>query len=63
MIHAFIRSVVDSLTRGWGRVQLFFLSKAGANKRNSGKVATLKHKEMEAERVDRLRNPSDYQGR
>ena len=66
MLHALIRSVVDSLAalaRGWDRVQLFFFSKVGANKRNSGKFATLKQGEMEAERLDRLRNPRDYQGR
>ena len=52
-----------ALARTWDRVQLFFLSKAGAERRASQRFATLHQREMEAERLDRLRNPSDYQGR
>jgi len=51
------------LARRWDRFQLFFLSKAGADQRNSERFDLLKKKEMETERLDRLRNPSDYQGR
>ena len=52
-----------ALAQGWDKVQLFFLTKAGANRRNSERVAALQLKASEAERLDRLRNPSDYQGR
>jgi len=31
--------------------------------RRAGRVEALKQKEMEAERIDRIRNPSNYQGR
>ena len=47
----------------WERVELLFCSKAEATKRASRKVNALKRKEMEVERLDRLRNPSRYQGR
>ena len=58
-----LASFVAALARGWDRFQLFFLSKAGADQRTSERFALLKKKEMEIERLDRLRNPSDYQGR
>ena len=40
-----------------------FHSKLENARRASGRFETLKRQEMEAERIDRLRNPSDYQGR
>lgn len=52
-----------ALARGWDRFQLLFLSKASADQRISERFDLLKKKEMEIERLDRLRNPSDYQGR
>ena len=66
MLHALFRAVARffaALTRGWAKVRLLFLSGSGAEKRASGKFATLQEREMEAERLDRLRNPGDYQGR
>ena len=49
--------------RGWETIELLFRSKAEAARRASGRFEALKRKEMEIERLDRLRNPSDYQGR
>ena len=66
MLHAIIRSAANLLTalvRGWDKSKLFFLSKAGIDKRASVTFTALQRKEMEAERLDRLRNPSNYQGR
>ena len=66
MLHALIRSLVnflEALARGWKKVQLILLSKAGAEQRISERFAMLKQREMEAEQLDRLRNPRDYQGR
>ena len=66
MFHTLIRATVNLLAvlaRGWDKVELFFLSKAGADQRTSERFAALKRREMEVERLDRLRNPRDYQGR
>ena len=66
MLPTLIRSALNllpALARGWDKVELFFLSKAGADQRTSERFAALQRKEMEAERLDRLRNPSNYQGR
>ena len=49
--------------RMWERCARLFLSKAEVAKRVSGRFEMLKRREMEAERLDRLRHPSDYQGR
>ena len=66
MLRILIRLAVNfvaALARGWDRVQLLFLSKGGADKRNSERFATFEQRQKEAERLDRLRNPRDYQGR
>ena len=51
------------LERGVDGIRRLFLSKSGVNKRIAARVATMKKRELEAERLDRLRNPRDYQGR
>ena len=66
MLHNLIPSAANclaALARGWDKTQLFFLTKTGAARRNSERLAELQQKEMETERLDRLRNPGDYQGR
>ena len=55
--------VATALGRLWERIQLPFLSKDEVAKRASGKLETLKRKDLEAERIDRLRNPRNYQGK
>jgi hypothetical protein len=57
------RAIAAALARFRERTELIFLSKRENARRASGRVETLKRKEMEAERLDRLRNPSNYQGR
>jgi hypothetical protein len=57
------RAIATALARFLERTELIFLSKRENARRASGRVETLKRKEMEAERLDRLRNPSNYQGR
>jgi len=52
-----------ALGRLWERIESPFLSQAEVARRASGKTETLKRKELEAERIDRLRNPRNYQGR
>jgi hypothetical protein len=47
-IHA-VAQIAAVLTRLW--------------EKRSGRLETLNRKQMEAERLDRLRNPSNYQGR
>ena len=49
--------------RAWEGVGRLFLSKAAAARRASGRFEALKRREDEAERLDRLRNPRDYQGK
>jgi hypothetical protein len=55
--------VATAFARVWEGVRALFLSKDKVAARVSGRVETLKRSEMEAERLDRLRNPRDYQGR
>jgi hypothetical protein len=55
--------VATKLARFRQRTELIFLSKRENARRASGRSETLKRQEMEAERLDRLRNPSNYQGR
>jgi hypothetical protein len=55
--------VATALGRLWERIQLPFLSQDEVAKRASGKLETLKRKDLEAERIDRLRNPRNYQGK
>jgi membrane protein YqaA with SNARE-associated domain len=40
-----------------------FMSKAEANRRSSDRLADIEQEANESERLDRLRNPSDYLGR
>ena len=56
-------TIVTALARFRERVELVFLSKRENARRAAGTLEALKRKEMEAERLDRLRNPSNYQGR
>jgi hypothetical protein len=49
--------------RVWERIEPFVRTQAQVAKRAPGRFEALKRKEMELERLDRLRNPSDYQGR
>ena len=49
--------------RAWNGLGRLFLSKAAATRRASGRFEALKRREQEAERLDRLRNPRDYQGK
>lgn len=44
-------------------LERLFRGKAEVAKRASGRLEALQRKEMELERLDRLRNPRDYQGR
>jgi hypothetical protein len=55
--------VATAFARAWERVRALFLSKDRVAARASGRIETLKRIEMETERLDRLRNPRDYQGR
>ena len=55
--------VATGLGRLWESIELLFLSKDEVAKRASGKLETLKRKDLEAERIDRLRNPRNYQGK
>ncbi len=55
---------VETVTRrAWEGIGRLFLSKAAAARRASGKFEALQRRELEAERLDRLRNPRDYQGK
>jgi len=45
------------------RIELLFRSKAQVAQRATGRFEALKRKEMEVERLDRLRNPGNYRGR
>lgn len=55
--------IATALARLRKRTELVFLSKRENAKRASGRFETLKRNEEEAERIDRLRHPSNYQGR
>ena len=65
-LHRMLRAgaiVAIGLGRLWERIELLFLSKDEVAKRVSGKFETLKRKDLEAERIDRLTNPRNYQGK
>ena len=49
--------------RVWERIERLFYSKAEVARRATGRFEALKRKELEVERLDRLRNPSAYRGR
>ena len=55
--------VAAVFARVWERIERLFRSKADVARRASGRVEALKRREMEVERLDRLRHPRDYQGR
>jgi hypothetical protein len=55
--------VMAVFARVWGSIELLFLSKAQVAQRATGRFEALKRKEMEMERLDRLRNPGNYRGR
>ena len=44
-------------------IERLFLSKDEAGRRDTGRLETLQRRELEAERLDRLRNPGDYEGK
>jgi hypothetical protein len=52
-----------SFARLVDRVRRFFRAKASAGDGSGGVVDADKLQKMEAERLDRLRNPSNYRGR
>jgi hypothetical protein len=56
-------TIATALARVRERIGTAFLSKPGNARRAFGRSEALKREEMEAERIDRLRHPSDYQGR
>ncbi len=56
-------TIAAALTRLRKGTELIFLSKRENARRAFERLETLRRKEMEAERIDRLRNPSNYQGR
>lgn len=49
--------------RVWETIERLFCSKEAMAKRVSGRFEALKRREMEIERLDRLRNPDNYRGR
>jgi hypothetical protein len=55
--------VATVLCRVWERIELPFLFKDEVAWRASGKLETRKRKDLEAERIDRLTNPRNYQGK
>ena len=56
-------TIATVLGRVWERTKWFFPSKNEVARRAAGKLETLRIKEMEAERIDRLTNPHNYQGK
>jgi hypothetical protein len=51
---------LKKIVHAWKTTMARFSQEAGRPRETS---QALKRKEMEAERIDRLRNPSNYQGR
>jgi hypothetical protein len=49
--------------RAWAKIERLVGSNTGLARRASEKCQALKRRAKETERIDRLRNPSDYQGR
>jgi hypothetical protein len=62
-IHRAGGKIATGLARLQEIIELMFLSKREKARRASGRSESLKRREIEAERIDRLRNPSKYQGR
>jgi hypothetical protein len=55
--------VMAAFQRVWEAIEWLVLSKAQLARRATGRFEMLKRKEMEIERLDRLRNPGNYRGR
>jgi hypothetical protein len=55
--------VAAVLQRAWESVERRFRPKTQTVFRSARRFDVLKRKEMELERLDRLRNPGDYRGR
>ena len=55
--------VSAAITRVGQSIELLFRSKADVARRAAGRIEALERRQMELERLDRLRHPSDYQGR
>ena len=51
------------LKRASQGIERLFLSKDEAGRRDTGRLETIQRREFEAERLDRLRNPGDYEGK
>jgi hypothetical protein len=65
-LHALLQAgvfVSAAFARVWNTFERLFYSKAEVARRASGRFEALKRKVLEAERLDRLRNPHDYRGR
>ena len=59
-----VRARIETALRRVGTtLGRLFLSKAGVTRLASGRFDALPRREMEAERLDRLRNPGDYIGK
>jgi len=56
-------TLATALGRGWERIKRFFPSPEEVARRAAERSKTLERREMEAERIDRLTNPSNYQGK
>jgi hypothetical protein len=56
-------TLATALGRGWERIKRFFPSNEEVARRATERLKTIERKEMEAERIDRLTNPSNYQGK
>ena len=55
---------IEAVTRrAWDGLGRLFHSKEAAARRTSGRFEALQRQEQEAERLDRLRNPRDYEGK
>jgi hypothetical protein len=60
------RAIIAALGRLRGKAEVAFLSKAESTRRAAGRLEARQQKErkeFEVERLDRIRNPSNYQGR
>lgn len=49
--------------RMWTTLERLFRSKADVARRTAGRCEARQRREREIERLDRLRNPRDYEGR
>lgn len=62
LLHAGVK-IEKVIRRGCEGLGRLFLSKAEVARRAAGKFELLKRQELEIERLDRLRNPRDYEGK